>query len=319
MAHEVQKMFSVREEPWHKLGVVLEDYPGREEAMKLAGHDFNIEECPVYLGTGKKKKIEGWKALKRSNNGQVFLVCSEKYQVIHNATLWDIADEMMGQENVKYETAGTLKEGAVLWVLTKIDEPVKIKGDDSEIYPYCMVSTSHDYSRSCSALSTSVRVVCWNTYNLAVNQSNQSGLLYTFRHSGNVMERIEEAKNTLALTRTRHSEFIELANELARHKVTENGVKDFLSDFIPDPPANVSTPRVMTNIANGRAKIMEMLDSKSVAENHKRTAYGLFCAGIEYLDHARKARSPESYFQRTVYNANTLKPKVAKLALKVAK
>ena len=42
--------FFVREPAWHGLGVVLQDYPGREEAMRLAGHDWDVLESEVRFG-----------------------------------------------------------------------------------------------------------------------------------------------------------------------------------------------------------------------------------------------------------------------------
>ena len=313
------KGFVVRESAWHGLAEVLEEYPGREKAMELAGHNWNVVELPVYSDIGgKKKKVEGWKLISRDDTSQILSVCREGYQVIPNSRMWDIVDELMGQKNVKYETAGVLKDGTILWVLARIDEPVKIKGDDSDIYPFCMVATSHDGSRACSASATSVRVVCWNTFNASVDESKRSGLVYSFRHTQNVEGRIAEAKIALNLTRERQSEFIELANELIRHKVTDDGVKDFINQFIPDPPANVTTKRATNNVDRGRMKVFEILQSRSVPTAHKKTSYGLFCAGLEYLDHSRNFRNEENHFRRTIYDQNTLKPKVAKLAMKVA-
>lgn len=314
------KGFVVREAAWHGLAEVLEDYPGREKAMELADHNWPTVELPVLTEIdGKKKKAEGWKIIARGDTNDILSVCRDSYQVIPNDIMWDIVDELMGQKNVKYETAGVLKGGTILWVMTRIDEPVKIKGDDSEIYPFCMVATSHDGSRACSASATSVRVVCWNTYNASVSESKRTGLVYSFRHTKNVSERIEEAKIALKLTREKQSEFIELANELTRHTVTNDGIKDFIGQFIPDPPAKITTSRAINNIEKARGKVSKILESRSVPEAHKATSYGLFCAGIEYLDHMRNFRTEENHFRRTVYDQNNLKPKVAALALQVAK
>ena len=39
--------FFVRKPAWHGLGVVLDEFPGREEAMRLAGHNFTVVEVDV--------------------------------------------------------------------------------------------------------------------------------------------------------------------------------------------------------------------------------------------------------------------------------
>ena len=320
MSHYFDKGFVVREPAWHGLAEVLEDYPGREKAMKIAGHDFNILELPVHSTiAGKKQQVEGWKIIARDDTNKILSIRRDAYQVIPNSTMWDIVDELMGQNNVKYETAGVLKHGAILWVLARIDEPVKIKGDDSETFPFCLVATSHDGSRSCSAAATSVRVVCWNTFTAAEAETQRSGMVYSFRHIGNIKERVEEAKVALKLTREKHKAFIGLSKELAKHKVTEDGVKDFVTQLIPDLPANLVTEKGTQRIEVARAKVFDILESRSIPEAHKRTSYGMFCAGIEYIDHVHKNwRSAENYFKRTVYKQNKLKPQVVKLALSVA-
>src|SRR5690242_8795690 len=48
MSAEFEQGFFVRVPAWHGLGTVLDDYPGREEAMRLAGHDWDIVELPSF-------------------------------------------------------------------------------------------------------------------------------------------------------------------------------------------------------------------------------------------------------------------------------
>ena len=48
MSHQVETMFSVREVPWHGLGVVLPEPPTSEEAIKHAGLDWVVEDRPVF-------------------------------------------------------------------------------------------------------------------------------------------------------------------------------------------------------------------------------------------------------------------------------
>lgn len=318
--------FFVRKPAWHKMETVVQEYPGRERAMELAGHAFNVIEAPI---AGVMKDVpsypheflvdDSWKMLIRDDKFKMIGVVRKSYEVIPNSVLWDIVDALVGKDNVKYETAGILKGGSILWVLARIDEPVQVWGDNSPIYPYINVSTAHDYSAGCRALATSVRVVCWNTYNASISEAEKSGLVYMFRHTKNVKDKIEDAKEALGMVRDRHREFMELANELARKPVTEDGVKDFIREFIPDPPADIATDRAKKNIEEMRAKVYNLLDGESIPNDHRRTAYGLFCAGVEYLDHLRGYRSPETYFRRTIYDISNLKPKVARLAMSVAK
>lgn len=329
MPAEFESGFFVRKPAWHGLGVVLEDYPGRETAMRLAGHNWHVVKAPVlvpgYVVVGEQdceeygevRRLHGWKALMRDDTSIAIAVVKESYEVVQNDVMWDIVGAMVQEPNVKYETAGVLRGGAILWVLAKLDEPTVIPGDNSEIYPYVHVSTTHDGSGAVRGECVSVRVVCANTYMAARNQSEQTGLYYSFRHSKNVMERIDEAREALGLVRDQHGAFVRLSVELAKVHVTDSQVKDFLRGFLPDPPAAVTTERAVANVEQARQMIDEILMGPTIADAHRRTAYGLWQSGIEYLDHGRAFRSAETHFKRTV-RPQPAKMQLARLALKVS-
>lgn len=42
MSANVETMFSVREKTWHGLGQIIADAPNSEEAIRLAGLDWNV-------------------------------------------------------------------------------------------------------------------------------------------------------------------------------------------------------------------------------------------------------------------------------------
>ena len=321
--------FSVRETPWHKLGEVVEDYPGREQAMKLAGHDFTVVEHQIHRGheiVGGEAApaalfagptLKGWKALVNGSNGSVLNVVRDSYAVVQNDTLWDIVDAIVDQPNVRYETAGVLKDGAVLWVLAWLDEPQTVTGDDSPIYPFCLVSTTHDGSGATQAAAVSIRVVCWNTFSAAAEEAHQSGREFTFRHTKNVMNRIEDAKLALQGIRLDNLEFLALSEELAQLKAPEAARETFITEFIPTPPEALISDRVAENIEDARDAVRAILAGNTIADAHRETGYGLFTAGIEYLDHYRRARNPETKFGRTILRQERAKDKLVSLVRSV--
>lgn len=42
MAAMVETMFSVREKPWHGPGEIIQEAPASEDALRLAGLDWNV-------------------------------------------------------------------------------------------------------------------------------------------------------------------------------------------------------------------------------------------------------------------------------------
>jgi phage/plasmid-like protein (TIGR03299 family) len=318
MPANFEKGFVVREPAWHGLAVVLDHYPGREEAMKLAGHDFNVIELPVLVATPlevggvvvaqQNVEAKGWKALLREDTMAIIAVVKDSYEIIQNAQIWDILDALLDQPDVQYETGGTLRGGAQVWALARFKEPLHVSGDDSDIRTFLNVSTTHDGTGAAKAFPTNIRTVCENTMSAGLTEAAQAGLIYTFRHTKNVKDRIEFARSAIGMAKREANVFLEIAEELAAQTVTYTQVRDFLTRFIPAPPEVLTTDRVKANIEEARVQVLDCLDnSPSVAQNHRRTAYGLLCAGSEYLDHLRTYRTEETHFRRCIMDTSRAK------------
>jgi phage/plasmid-like protein (TIGR03299 family) len=322
MPAEFESGVFVRPPAWHKLGHVIADYTSRDEMMRLAGHDWTLETKRICVandtdGAPVFTKVEGWKGLQRSDTGKVIAVVRDSYEPIQNTVLWDIVDALVAQPNVKYETAGVLRGGRTLWVMAKLDEPWKVPGDDSETLPYINATTAHDGSHATSAAAMATRIVCWNTWQSGIEEAKKRGTYYAFRHTANVQQRLDEAREALAMVRGNFAIYKELTTELANHPVSQDGVTEFIMRFIPDPQKEMATPRAVTFVNDARAKLAAVMGSHTIPEAHRRTAYGLWCAGIEFLDHERAYRTNDTYFNRCT-TPSRFKQQLARLALEVA-
>jgi phage/plasmid-like protein (TIGR03299 family) len=233
---EHDQMYSVREAPWH-LGsgtnvLMLDAAPETRMArIDAAGHAFTVEETDVHLRKERPAgddgqpevtypKVEGWKALTRSDTGVVLNVARGSYEVVQNIVGHELFEALSIDAKLDDGTGGTVRAGAVCYLSARVDEPQTVTGDDSPIYPYVVVLWTHDGSGALQARRTSVRPVCWNTISLGEAEARRSGRNFTFRHTKNVLARIEEAKRVIAGARQETAAFVELANELARMSVT---------------------------------------------------------------------------------------------------
>ena len=123
---------------------------------------------------------------------------------------------------------------------------------------------------------------------------------------------VEKAKQALKHARAKHKEFLVAADELASLGVSDEGIESFIETIVPLPLVAddfVVTNRVRGNIMNARGKLRSILngDTGTVERGIRNTAYGLFEAGIEYFDHVRPHRTPETYFQRNVMRVEQTK------------
>lgn len=310
--------FFVREPAWHGKGLVLDDYPGREEAMRLAGHAFTVGERQVVVVDGEQGKVaEGWKALVREDTGDLLHVARDSYSVIQNQLPWDVVDALVADPAVKYDTAGVLDRGAVLWVTARVDEPARVKGDPSPVYPFVAAWWSHDGTGAFTVDQTTVRRVCANTHKAARRESDATGRTYTFRHVGQVADRIAAAKDALAGARTGFRAFLELADDLAALEVSDDGLEAFVHAFLPMPPEAAISDRVKGNVEEARGIVRANLNGPT-CEGIRNTAWGLTCSAIEYLDYGRGYRSDRSLLNRTILRGERAKDEVVTLARKAA-
>jgi phage/plasmid-like protein (TIGR03299 family) len=337
------QMFSVREIPWVQgvrtidgLGTVkvsvLDEYPGREVAERESGLAWKVEESEVFRrierqdvygsGTGSQvsfPKLPGWKLLQRSDNGELLHVARDSYGVVQNAVGFDILELLLDADsNVRYETGGSLKGGAQCYITARVDEPFQIDGDDSVTFPYVVVTWAHDGSGAVQARYTNVRVVCANTLGASDLESKRSGRNFTFRHTSNVNARIEDAKKALAGVREETNVFIEAANELAAIVISSEQRHEFVERFLPIPTESLATERVIANARAEQEKVLGLLvNSPTIPDAHRYTAYGLVLAGSEYADHLRRFRNQDTYLSRTLMRENPLKAKLTDLVKEV--
>lgn len=306
------KGFFVREAAWHGEGTVLADYPGREEAMTLAGHDFDVVERPLeVVGNTMNRAAKGWKALLKSGTGDLLHVAKDTYEVIQNSEMYDLA-ELLFDQGFQYDAGVTLNEGASCALTLLLDEPIQIQGDDTVTLPYGVLRWAHDGTAAGSVQSGAIRVVCMNTYRASEAEGKKLGTEFTFRHTKNVKDRIEDAKAAVQGTRAAFSAYREAMEALASIEVSPAQRDLFVSEIIGDKGGIVSlsatvSDRVKNNLEGERAKINSLFLGSTIPEAHALTGYGLFQAGVEYFDHLRAFRSHDSYVKRSLLTPNPAK------------
>ena len=344
MSHYFESGFSVRKPMWHGLGSVLDEYPENwQEARKLAGLEWEPElrpiveircgDCEHVLTTGDIEVgacgaclstnytysvVPGEARVIRSDSGLHLGSVSDQFSLVSHAEMGDLLEALSDSDDaVKFETAGSVRDGRQVWALAYLDEPEQIAGDDSPTLPYLALLNSHDGTGAMKVVNTSVRVVCANTYRAADMEGDRTGRQFVFRHVGKVSERIEEAREAIKGTRQAHRDWVALANRLASFRVDAAAVSNFVYLTIPEPPADVTSPRVKSNIAADRAELRRLIDEPQNAA-HAGTALGLVDVGVEYLDHSRKFRSRGTLMNRTMLRPEPLKAKVVQNAFEVA-
>jgi phage/plasmid-like protein (TIGR03299 family) len=329
MSHGMTKndqMYSVRLAPWHqKHGTnveILDAAPEkRMDRIRLSGQDWVVEEQDVFRkregdadhgNLATYAKLPDWKMLVRSDTQDILHVSKDSYEVIQNVVGHELFEALSKGASLEDGTGGTIKNGAVCYLTARIDEPEFVIGDDSPVFPYIVITWSHDGSGAMKARLTSVRVVCWNTLSFSEAEAARTGLEYTFKHTKSVHDRIDDAKRVLSGAREDTKSIVSAFNELAEIPVSDEQREDFVELFIPRDPAKVISNRVENNIEVARSRVRGIFESDTIPEAHRNTAYGLVQAGVEYLDHLRGARNKDTYLGRTLLRDEALKGSLVK-------
>jgi phage/plasmid-like protein (TIGR03299 family) len=324
MPANVESMFSVRQMPWHREGIILDDYPGSwDQARKLAGLDWDPIATEVYAltdlaadGSPHYEPIDGWKAIARSDDGAVLSLNRDTYTVIDHGEMGEIVEAVLAQPNVKWETAGVLDNGRSVWCLALLDEPITLPGDDSATLPYLAITNRHDGTAACALRATAVRIVCANTFRAAELEGERTGATFSFIHKASWRNRIEEARVAVTGARREMHRYSELARELLTIRVQPQQRELFITEFIPMPPHGLVTDRVARNVDEAR-KALRLLFDSTTNEQIAGTAYGLVQAAGDYLDHVRTARSWETRLNRTLIRPEPLKHRALSLAREI--
>ena len=294
MAANVESMFYVRETPWHGLGTKVLEAPASKDALQLAGLNWRVMQEPIY--TAMEELVDGYKANVRDSDRKVLGVVTDRYRVIQNDEAFAFTDGLLG-EGVKYETAGSLQGGRKVWLLAHMPHEYIISGE--RISPYLLFSNTYDGSGAIKVALTPIRVLCQNTLNLALASAKRS---WSMIHTGDIKEKMQEAKDTLFLAEKYMDELGKEFESLRMKKLTDKQVMEYIEILLPVEDG--STPQQEKNMKRLREdmkiRYFDAPDLQGVGKN----AYRFVNAVSDFATHAeplrRTANYKENLFSRTV-------------------
>ncbi len=294
MAANVETMFYTREKPWHGLGIRVAEAPSSEEALRLAGLDWQVKQEPVYTDTGEA--IPGYKANIRDRDRRVLGVVTDRYKIIQNKEAFAFTDALLGK-GVRYETAGSLQGGRRVWLLARLPKEYIISGE--QVSPYLVFSNTHDGSGAVKVALTPVRVVCCNTLNLALDTAKRS---WSMIHTGNIRDKLQEAEDTLFMAEAYMMQLGKEFGNLQRQKITDRQVAEYIEMLLPlEKDATAIQNKNITKLREDMAhRYYDAPDLQGTGKN----AYRFLNAVSDFATHAkplrRTANHKENLFMRTM-------------------
>lgn len=286
MAANVETIFwAGRQKPWHGLGTRVAEAPCSKVALTAAGLDWQVVQEPIYTGTDEL--IEGYKANVRDSDRSVLGVVTDRYKVVQNEEAFAFTDELLGA-GVRYETAGSLMFGRKVWLLAHLPHEYIISGE--RISPYLLFSNAHDGSGAIRCALTPVRVVCQNTLNLALSTAKRS---WAMNHTGNIKEKLEEARDTLFRAEQYMDELGKEFERLRKQRVTEKEVLNYIELLLP--LEENATPQQSRNVKRLREDMKQRYFEAPDLKDLGNTAFRYLNAVADFSTHAEPLRRTANY------------------------
>jgi phage/plasmid-like protein (TIGR03299 family) len=261
--------------------VILDKNLTGKEMLEAASIDWTVSKQPLFVTGEHAVKVPFYMAVQRDSDGAVLGVVRDTYQTINNEALAELGDAIRDNGGADWHTAGSLFEGRVVWMLAKLDKDIYIRGDESPIEDYLLLTTGHDGRHAVTAHQTPMRVVCANTLTAAIGASKTS---YSMKHTANVQVRIEEARKALDIHFKYVQSMEDFLNSLADKPMTFDEVTRFTEVLLPANPQ--SEHPYKTEAA--REGILALYRNSQTLVGVPDTAYRAYQAVAEYTDHVQK-------------------------------
>lgn len=237
----------VGDEPWHGLGTKVPHDLTPAQMLKAAGLDWTVHKLSV-SGKGKIEgtelyvPVEDKKVLVRySKDPEVMAawklaktikldVVGEDWEPVQNAQAGEFFHDFVMNVNdtgVKMEmhTAGSLQDGKIVWMLARLlDHSFEVVKND-KIDAYMLFSNFHQYGKCTDIRDTTVRVVCNNTFDMAMQGKTTNHVRVNHRRPFDVKKVQEMVKVNFEAT-TRYKEQAQfLASKKAKWETVEEYFK----------------------------------------------------------------------------------------------
>lgn len=292
----VHAFFSVKEKPWHSLGNLINDYVSSEEAIKLAGMDYEVKIVDNYFQDDFGNWIKTDSRSTFITEGGVAIPFTGKlggqFEVIQNHEAFAFFDTIAKDNGVMYETAGCLGKGETIFITAKLPNSIKVREDI--IDPYIVFTMSHNGRGSVQAFFTPIRVVCNNTLTAALgNHSNRISV----KHTRNAKSKLVEAAKVWKMVETNMSEQKKFLEQLSRVRVQDAAARLILTKILPDKKIMGKT--ALQNIAKTRDEIFSYYKEHPTQKyiECENTAYGLYNGITGYFQNVKNYKNPDAKFK----------------------
>lgn len=296
--------------PWHGLGVKVPSDLTPEQILQAAGLDWNVYKAPAFANIDGADVDVGHSALVRSSDNKVLDVVSNDWNPVQNSQAFDFFEEFVMAGDMEMHTAGSLRDGQIVWGLAKIKESFELfRGD--QIDSYLLFTNFHKYGFSTDVRFTPIRVVCNNTLTLSLSTAIERMVKISHRKQFDP----SNVKDMLGVATDKLVKYKEMAEFLGSKKAKHESVVEYFERIFP-----LTNKKENDTVKQSRnAKIaLDILHTQPGHEYAEGSWWQPFNAVTFMTDHVI-GRSNDGRLASSWYGVNkNLKIKALELALEMA-
>ena len=301
MAHELEmingeaQMAYVGDVPWHGLGTKVDRELTPDQFQKVAGLDWTVEKQPLVTATGIP--IKNKEALIRSSDNSVLDVVGTGWNPVQNSEAFEFFHDYVMAGDMEMHTAGSLKDGQMVWALAKTKESFELfKGDQTD--NYFLFTNPHQFGKSINIRMTPIRVVCNNTLTLSLSQDTDKMVTVNHRKAFDPAM----VKEQMGIAKEKMEQYKSMAAFLGGKRATGDNVIQYFNEVF-GAPAKEKEDGVLPFTSRNAKIAMENLNTQPGA-NFAQGSWWQAFNSVTYMTDHLQGREGDSRLQSAWYGRN---------------
>ena len=314
MSHEVETMAYAGRVPWHGLGTKVAADLTPRQMQKQAGLDWTVVKRPSFVTYDGEMINTGTNALLRESDNRVLSPSvGDGWEPVQNTEAFDFFAEFCAAGDMEMHTAGSLKNGEIVWVLAKINESFDVLPGD-RVDNYMLFSNPHQYGKSLNVRMTPTRVVCNNTLTMSLNGTTNNEMKLNHRRTFNP----EMVKQQMGLAHEKFEQYRDAARFMAGKNASAGDLIQFFNDVFPAANTKKKEAKVYADLSTTAKSAYDVLETQPGAEFAMGSWWNALNAVTFVTDH-RVGRSADTRMTSAWFGANQArKLKATNLAMELA-
>ena len=301
MAHELEmingeaQMAYVGDVPWHGLGTKVEQDLTPAQFQEVAGLNWTVEKQPIVTASGVP--IKNKEALVRTSDNTVLDVVGTGWNPVQNSEAFEFFHDYVMAGDMEMHTAGSLKDGQMVWALAKTKESFELfNGDQTD--NYFLFTNPHQFGKSINIRMTPIRVVCNNTLTLSLSQDTDKMVTVNHRKAFDP----DMVKEQMGIAHEKMEQYKSMASFLGSKPATGDNVIQYFNEVF-GAPAKEKEDGVLPFTSRNAKIAMENLQTQPGANFAEGSWWQAFNSVTYMTDHLQ-GREGDSRLQSAWYGRN---------------